>query len=136
MSGDDTGIDVAVDDSRHDDRTLRRRIQLPGGSALPMTDAGDMRAERDAQQIRRQAEDSAEQRARVHARIEVPGLLHTFEPQTENGAREAAASKHLRFTSAQLAAAIAAGTEPHPGRAVLCADGWLAPDADKPTTYR
>jgi hypothetical protein len=49
-------------------------------------------------------------------------FVHT---EGERSAEVKAESKHLRFTCAQLLAAVRAGTEPHPGRTVLCADGWL-----------
>ena len=53
-----------------------------------------------------------------------------FSFDTPHGAIAKRESKHLHLTTTQLTAAIAAGSAEHPGRSVLCRDGWWTPADD------
>jgi hypothetical protein len=118
-------------------RVRGKPVQVPGEAVqrvlrtelLATTgEAGEV-AELRAELARKTAELDSIRRARnptYDTEPPIPGS-DAFEFTTRHGLIAKRESRHLRFTAAQLSAAIQAGTEPHPGRAVLCADGWWTP---------
>jgi hypothetical protein len=118
-------------------RVRGRPVQVPGEAAtraLRTTliattgEAGEV-AELRAELARKTAELDSIRRARnptYDTEPPIPGS-DAFTFDTKHGLIAKRESRHLHFTAAQLSAAIQAGTEAHPGRAVLCADGWWAP---------
>ena len=86
--------------------------------------------DRGAHSIVRADEVFRQQRTRHDADVhfDVQGAAGQFSQlDTPHGVIAKRESSHLHFTTDQLTAAIKAGTAKHPGRSVLCRDGYWTP---------